>query len=111
MHPAHAFALALPEAEQLDHHGIPSFRVRGRIFATAPDDEHLRVMADEGEIRAAAAEDPDAFEEFWWGSRLSGVVVDLRVAQPDQVRELLTDAWRRKAPKRLVRAFDAGDDT
>jgi hypothetical protein len=106
MHAAVRFALTLPEAVEQDHHGLPSYRVRGRIFATAPDAEHLRVMVDEGEIRAAAAENPDAFAEFWWGSRLACLVVDLRVAPPDHVRELLTEAWRRKAPRTLVRAFD-----
>jgi hypothetical protein len=106
MHPAHAFALSLPEAVEQDHHGIASFRVRGRIFATVPDDDHLRIMVDEGEIRASVADDPEAFAEFWWGKRLSCVVVDLRRAPDDQVRELLTEAWRRRAPKRLVRAFE-----
>lgn len=100
------FALALPEALEQDHHGMPSFRVRSKIFATVPDPEHVRVMVDEGEIRAAAAEDPETFEEFWWGSRLACVVVDLRRVDPVQLRELLTDAWRRKAPARLVRAHD-----
>jgi hypothetical protein len=68
---AHArrLALALPEAVERDHHGMPSFRVRGKIFATAPGDGHLRVRADEGEIRACVAQDPAAFAEFWWGSR------------------------------------------
>lgn len=108
MHPAHAFALSLPEAVEQDHHGIASFRVRGRIFATVPDDDHLRIMVDEGEIRASVADDPEAFAEFWWGKRLSCVVVDLRRAPDDQVRELLTEAWRRRAPKRLVRAFEDG---
>jgi hypothetical protein len=103
---ARAFALTLPEAVEQEHHGIPSLRVRGRIFATVPDENHLRVMVDEGEIRAAVAEDPAAFAEFWWGRRLACVVVDLRVAPADQVRELLTDAWRRRAPRTLVRAFD-----
>jgi hypothetical protein len=42
-----ALALSLPEACEQDHHGIPSFRVRGKIFATVPDGEHVRVMADE----------------------------------------------------------------
>jgi hypothetical protein len=107
VHPAHAFALSLPEAVEQGHHGLGSFRVRGKIFATLPDEDHLRVMADEGEIRAAVAEHPAAFAEMWWGSRLSCVVVDLRVAPADQVRELLTVAWRRKAPRTLVRAFDA----
>jgi hypothetical protein len=27
-------ALALPQAEEHDHHGRPSFRVTGKIFAT-----------------------------------------------------------------------------
>jgi hypothetical protein len=108
MHPAHAFALSLPEAVEQDHHGIASFRVRGRIFATVPDDDHLRIMVDEGEIRASVADDPAAFAEFWWGKRLSCVVVDLRRAPDDQVRELLTEAWRRRAPKRLVRALEDG---
>ncbi|MEJ0066142.1 MAG: MmcQ/YjbR family DNA-binding protein [Caulobacteraceae bacterium] len=27
-------ALALPEAVEADHHGMPSFRVRGKIFST-----------------------------------------------------------------------------
>ena len=107
MHAAHAFALSLPEAVEQDHHGMPSFRVRGRIFATVPDDDHLRIMVDEGEIRAAVSDDPEAFAELWWGSRLSCVVVDLRRAPADHVRELLTEAWRRKAPKRLVRAFES----
>jgi hypothetical protein len=103
---AHAFALTLPEAVEQDHHGMASFRVRGRIFATVPDEDHLRIMVDEGEIRAAVADDPEAFAAFWWGSRLACVVVDLRRAPDDHVRELLTEAWRRKAPKRLARAFE-----
>jgi hypothetical protein len=104
---ARKLALGLPEAVEQDHHGIPSFRVHGRIFATVPDGEHLRIMVDEGDIRAAVAEDPAACEEFWWGSRLACLVVDLRLVARELIEELLTDAWRRKAPKRLVHEHDA----
>jgi hypothetical protein len=104
---ARRLALALPEAVEQDHHGMPSFRVRGKIFATVPDEEHLRVMVDEGEIRACVAQDPAAFAEFWWGSRLACVVVDLGAVDGDQLSELLADAWRRKAPRTLVRTQDA----
>jgi hypothetical protein len=104
---ARRLALALPEAVEQDHHGMPSFRVRGKIFATAPDDEHLRVMVDEGEIRACVAQDPAAFAAFWWGSRLSCVVVNLEAVERDQLAELLAGAWRRKAPGALARAHDA----
>ncbi|MDQ1368923.1 MAG: hypothetical protein QOF20_1276, partial [Acidimicrobiaceae bacterium] len=44
---ARAVALALPEVATQDHHGIDSFRVRGKIFASVPDDDHIRVMVDE----------------------------------------------------------------
>jgi hypothetical protein len=103
-----ALALSLPEACEQDHHGIPSFRVRDKIFATVPGSEHVRVMVDEGEIRAAVAENPEACEEFWWGSKLACVVVDLRVVQRELLAELLAEGWRRKAPRRLAHAFNAG---
>lgn len=48
---ARTIALGLPEASEQDHHGIASFRVRGKVFATVPDDTHLRVMVDEVEIQ------------------------------------------------------------
>lgn len=103
---ARELALSLPESLEQDHHGIPSWRVRGKIFATVPDREHLRVMVDEHDIRAAVAENPAACEEFWWGSRLACVVVDLRSAPREIVVELLRDAWRRKAPRRLLDEVD-----
>jgi hypothetical protein len=98
---ARELALGLAEATEQDHHGIPSFRVANRIFATLPDAKHLRIMAPEGEIRAAVADDPRAFAGFWWGRRLTCVVVRLELADPELVAELLDAAWRRKAPRRL----------
>jgi hypothetical protein len=86
---------------------LPSFRVHGKIFATVPDKAHVRVMVDEGEIRAVVAESPQACEEFWWGSRLACVVVDLRVVARELLWELLVEAWRRKAPWRLIQDYDA----
>jgi hypothetical protein len=105
---ARKIALALPEATEEDHHDITSFRVRGKIFATVPDDTHLRVMVDEIEIRAAVAENPQACQEFYWGKRLACVVVDLKLANLALVRDLLTDAWIGKAPAKLVRELGDG---
>ena len=87
------------------HHDSSSFRVRGKIFATVPDDTHLRMMVDEMEIRAAVAENPDAFQEFYWGKRLACVVVDLERAKLALVKDLLTETWNRKAPATLVKQF------
>jgi hypothetical protein len=101
------FALSLPEATEEPHFELTSFRVRGKIFATAPGDGgELRVFVDEHDLRAAVGEQPAAFEELWWGKRLSGLLVHLAVAPADLVRELLVEAWRRKAPKRLAATYD-----
>ncbi len=95
-------ALSLPESAELDHHGFPSFRVHGKIFSTLPDGRHVHVMLDEGGIRAAVSEQPQACSELWWGRRLAAVRVDLDRIDDAVLVELVTDAWRRKAPRRLV---------
>ena len=104
---ARRLALSLPEATEEDHHGIPSFRVRGKIFATVPDTDHLRVMLDAEETEAAVAANPAAFEELWWGKQRAGVVVRLRQVPREQLADLLYAAWRRRAPKRLAREYES----
>src|SRR5438132_146425 len=105
---ARRFALSLPEATEKPHFEKSSFRIGRKIFATLPPGgEHLHVLVDEHETRASVAEDPSAFEELRWGKRLAGVRVSLRAADPQWVFELLEESWRRKAPKRVVAAFDA----
>ncbi len=99
---ARAIALGLPEAVEQDHHGRPSFRVGGKIFATLWDDEHMNVMLDEGGILTAVQSAPDAFEAFMWGKRLRAVSVILARATPEALADLLADAWERRAPRRLT---------
>jgi hypothetical protein len=100
---AQQLALALPETREQDHHGRPSFRVAGKIFATLWDHEHMNVMLDEDGIRTAIHSDPETCEEVWWGKRLAAVRVDLRRVDPEMLTNLLADAWETKAPKRLLR--------
>jgi hypothetical protein len=99
---ARDLALALPEAVEQDHHGRPSFRVGGKIFATQWDEAHMNVMVDEGGARTAIHAHPEACEEVWWGKRLTAVRVDLRAVHAETLADLLADAWETKAPKRLL---------
>jgi hypothetical protein len=99
---ARSLALSLPEAVEQDHHGRPSFRVGGKIFATLWNEQRMNVMLDEGGILTAVESAPAACEEVWWGKRLAAVGVTLARADRDLLRELLTDAWEHKAPRRLV---------
>ena len=101
-------ALALPQAVEEPHFERCSFRVGGRIFATVPPEGGtLNVMLDEEEARAAAQELTGVVELLWWGRRLSGVQVILEQADPEDVAELLEEAWRRRAPRAAVAARDA----
>ena len=99
---ARRLALSLPETTEEDHHGIPSFRVGNKIFATVPDGHHVRVMLDPDATRVAIGDDPAAFAELWWGKKLSGVTVTLARADHRRMTELLEEAWRRIAPRRLL---------
>jgi len=92
-----ALALALPLAVEQDHHGFPSFRVKGKIFATMPDAARLHVMLPEAQIDAALAPKIAALEELWWGKRRCGVRVDPGRASVKLVETLLKQAWTAKA--------------
>ena len=99
---ARELALALPEATEQDHHGRPSFRVAGKIFATLWDSGHMNVMIDEPGIRTAVQARPEVCAEVWWGKRLAAVQVDLARVDAVLLSELLADAWEGKAPARLA---------
>lgn len=89
-------ALALPGAVEQDHHGFPSFRVGGRIFATLPDETTLRAMLEEDGIRTAVHDAPGVCSECWWGKRLAAVAVDLAAADEALVVRLLDEAHERR---------------
>jgi hypothetical protein len=100
-------ALSLPEAGEAPHHEMTSFRVGGKIFATVtPDRAWVHIFLGSDAVAAYRAEYPELVEELWWGRRLSGCRVMLTDAPSALLRELLTEAWRRRAPKRLLTRFD-----
>jgi len=103
---ARRLALSFPEATEQDHHGMASFRVQGKIFATVPDAHHLHVMLDEFRTHAAVGTAPAACEELWWGKRRSGVRVHLDHVTRTMLADWLEDAWLRRAPKRLRDAYE-----
>jgi len=106
---ARRLALSLPEASEKGHHGIPSFRVANKIFATVPDSEHLHVMVGPDETDMAVSAAPQACEELRWGERLAGVRVNLALADLGLLTLLLSEAWRRKAPRRLANRLGSSD--
>ncbi len=94
----------MPEAVEQDHHGRPSFRAGGTIFATLWDEDYMNVMTDEGGILTAVHSEPEICAEVWWGKRLTAVRVNLRRVDPKMLADLLAEAWEIRAPKRLPRS-------
>lgn len=100
------FALSLPEAGEQDHNGFPSFRVGGKIFATLPDAEHVHVMLEADDIRAAARAHAPVCAEKWWGQTLAALRVELGAVAAQELEGWLGDAWWHLAPERLKPARD-----
>lgn len=103
---ARRYALSLPESSEAPHFEKSSFRVRGKIFATVPPDgTSLNVRVGESEAHALRRQDPATFEPAMFGATkivTDWIHVNLATADAGQVRELVKEAWRRTAPKRLV---------
>ena len=105
---ARRVALSFPGTSELPHFEKSSFRVGGKIFATVPEDGlHLHVLVTDEEAYSVVAEGDPGTELLTWGRRVAGVRLTLATAPTELVIELLEGAWRRRAPKRLVAAYDA----
>jgi hypothetical protein len=98
-------ALALPEAVEADHHGMPSFRVAGKIFATIHQD-HPRMMVklDPEDQHNLSEGHPGVVEPVpgYWGQKGS-TFVWYEKADLGLVAALLKLAWSGVAPRRLTR--------
>jgi hypothetical protein len=99
---ARELALELPESVEQDHHGRPSFRIEGKIFATLWSEQRMNLMLDEPGILTAIERAPGACVPVHWGKRLAAVGVQLENADRALLGELLADAWEGKAPTRLL---------
>jgi len=79
-------ALALPEVEEHEHSGRPSFRVRGKIFVTLwPDEQRAMLKLPLAEQAALIMLDPATFSSVpgTWGERGSTFVQLHTVEQAD----------------------------
>lgn len=100
----------LPEVEEGTWFRTPCLKVRKKSFCRMREDGETLV------VRVVDLEDKEALLRadpavFWTTPHYDGyayVLVRLAAADPAQLAELIEDAWRLVAPKRLVAAYDAG---
>ncbi|WP_217698452.1 MmcQ/YjbR family DNA-binding protein [Streptacidiphilus griseoplanus] len=103
-----AMGLALPRAaEQLTWETEVTLRIGGKIFAMGtPESGCVTVKASREEQAELVAADPETFRPAPYVGRFGWVQLELARVDGDELRGLLTEAWRATAPKRLVREFD-----
>ncbi|GAA2795132.1 MmcQ/YjbR family DNA-binding protein [Kribbella solani] len=99
----------LPGAEEHEGWaGQPVFKVRNKSFAYLSEDQtrmHLKALREEQE--ALVAENPDVFTPSWSGGRFAWLEINLPHADPEELQELITEAWRLTAPKYLIAQLTA----
>ena len=99
--------MALPEAEERETWGEATFRVRGRIFAMGSGEGgSANVKASLDDQAGLVAMDPDTFAVSAYTGRYGWVRVNIATLNPHLAERLLSNAWRRTAPKRLAAKFE-----
>src|SRR4051812_8596299 len=96
-------ALGLPEASEKLRYGTPGFYVRSNLFARIrTDEETVVVKVDIGERDLLMGAEPETFFITDYYRDFPNVLVRLAAIDEDELLEMLTDSWRRVAPKRLL---------
>jgi hypothetical protein len=104
---ARRILLTFPGVAEGPCYGTPGFRVRGKFIARLKEDGETLVVKcgdDERDFRMQA--DPKTFFTTDHYRGYPTVLVRLAKVTPTDLREVIEQAWRRSAPKRLVAAYD-----
>lgn len=98
-------ALSLPETTEKPSYGTPGFRVKDKLFLRIRQEGGLVVFVEDlDEKEALLASDA---KKFFTTPHYDGhaiVLVNLPAVGVKELRELITDAWRVRAPKGVRKA-------
>lgn len=103
-----AVALSLPETSEGLFYGTPGFHVRHKGFLRlrGESDGGLVVfVGDVAEKDALVASDPEKFFTTPHYDGYPAVLVRLEAVDVDELRDLVFESWRNKAPARLLAAY------
>lgn len=103
-----AIGTKLPEVEESTSYGTPALKVRGKTFTRMKEDgETLAVkVLDLEDKEALLQSEPDVLFTTPHYDGYAYVLVRLEVVERGLLEELLEDAWRCAAPKRVLAAYE-----
>jgi hypothetical protein len=100
-------SVELPDVVLKDGGSWTSITFRGKGFAWVNHPENrAMIKAHHDERDALLATAPGVYEPGWTTSSSAWVRVRLELADPDEVLELLEEAWRMTATNRAIGAFE-----
>lgn len=89
------------ECTEEPHHHLISFRIKGKIFATMPQDfSFLNLFVDEECRERTLGMHPESFEKLWWGKNVVGLKANPANADRKEIEMLLREACNYKASKK-----------
>ena len=99
--------LSLPEAEEVETWGEATFRVRSRIFAMGSDGgDYVSVKASLDDQAGLVEMDPKTFSPSAYTGRFGWVRVRLAGIGAELAARVVTNAWKRTAPRRVVAGYE-----
>jgi hypothetical protein len=102
-------ALSLPETVERPWYGTPGFRVKDKGFLRIRSEAEgglVVFVEDVGEKEGLLASDPGKFFTTPHYDGYAIVLVDLPAIEVDELTELITDSWRLRAPKRVLKQYE-----
>jgi hypothetical protein len=104
-------ALALPGVEEATSYRTTAFKVGGKLIARFHQDgESLVIKVEYAAREVLMGANPTTFYITDHYRCWPWMLVRVSSVDPDELRGLLEEAWRRTAPKRLVAAWEASAD-
>ena len=101
-------ALALPGVEEGTSYGTPAFRVKGEFFARLWEDGETLVVKAGFDVREILMQaDPETFFTTDHYAGYPSVLVRLSSVDREDLANVLEQAWRFNAPKRLIAERDS----
>jgi len=102
-------ALALPKTEVSMWYGTPGVKVAGKGFLRyrMESDGGVVVLCDHDKKAALLASGDPAYYTTPHYDGYGSILVNLAKVKRADLVDLITEAWRRKAPLRLLKEFDA----
>ncbi|WP_088307669.1 phosphoribosylglycinamide formyltransferase [Novosphingobium sp. B 225] len=111
-------ALALPEADEVQSHGMPCFGiVKGKKFAYLSNDHHgdgkvallVKISGPDEQGQLIENDSDRYYRPAYFGGDWIGIRLDLGDTDWDEIADWLHRSWRAVAPKKLTALMDAAD--